>query len=60
MNTIIKIRNTEANRNQLNAIGQFFQTIGNLLHIEVSDYHEMWISNGKMSVASYKKNVLGL
>ena len=60
MNTIVKVRNTEANRSHLTSIGIFFQTIGNLLHIEVSDYHEMWIANGKMSVAAYKKNILCL
>jgi hypothetical protein len=60
MNTIVRVRNTEENRKHLDSIGIYASPKGSLLEIEVNDYHEMRIGNGQMSIASYKKNVLGL
>jgi hypothetical protein len=56
----IRVKNTDANKNHLNAIGVFFTVAGRFLEIETSGWHEALIKSGQMSVASYKKNVLGL
>lgn len=58
----LKVKNTQANKSQLEDNNVPFTTSksGKILSITVNDYHKMWIENGQMSIAKYKKNVLGL
>jgi hypothetical protein len=54
----LRIRNTEENAKQLENGNHAYTVVGKFLEVIISDYHAMWINNGQMSVASYKKNVL--
>ena len=60
--TTIRIKNTEANKSQLELgmSGATWQVEGRYILVTPSHYHQAWINSGQMSVASYKKNVLGL
>lgn len=61
--TTIKIKNTEANRTWLNdSVNSSinWSENGKFIEIKPSGYHAALLNSGQMSVASYKKNVLGL
>ncbi len=58
--TTVKILNNEQNREHLRMNGHSFQVSGKYLVVTPNAWHQSYLSTGQMSVASYKKKVLGL
>lgn len=56
----VKVLNTPKNKEKLKLVGASFTETKRFLTVQPSSYHQSWLRAGKITVAGYKKNVLGM